>query len=178
MLKDTRNQALGQLLGTLRERRLNSERRRATIGSFAIGSVRPRRRNVRRDGESHLGFLDWHESRLLYLAVAIVLLNCIDALFTLNLLMVGAREANLFMDKMLGHGIVYFLGVKIGLTSFGVVLLVAAANRKFMGWFRALRLLQLVFVGYIGLIAYELYLLDITIGLFGPGALGWRTIFG
>lgn len=178
VLEDTRQQVLSQLTGTPHDRRVSCERRSPSLGSFVRGSVRPRRRAVRRESEADTGFLDWHESRLLYLAITIVLLSCIDALFTLNLLTVGAHEANLFMDKLLGSGVPNFLAVKISLTCVGVVLLVIAAHRSFLGWFRVVRLLQLACLGYGALIAYELYLIDSILGLSGPNALGWRAIFG
>jgi len=160
------------------ERRSKRDRRRHSVSSFVRGNFRPRRRNVRRQTEVGLGYLDWHESRLLYLAVAIVLLSCLDALFTLNLLSIGASEANVVMNTVLGRGVPNFLAFKFSLTGLGVVLLVIAAHRSFFGWFRVIRLLQLVCLGYLMLIGYELYLFDSILGLFGPDTLGWRAIFG
>lgn len=159
------------------ERRSRQDRRRHTMTSFFRGNLRPRRRKVRRQTEVGLGYLDWHESRLLYLAVTIVLLSCLDALFTLNLMSIGASEANVVMNSVLGRGVPDFLAFKISLTGLGVILLVIAAHRSFFGWFRVVRLLQLICIGYVALIAYEIYLFDSILGLFGPDALGWRAIF-
>lgn len=159
------------------ERRVLRDRRRHTVVTFVRGSMRPRRRSVRRDGEVERIYLDWHESRLLYLAVAIVLLSCLDALFTLNLLTIGAREANGFMERLLGRGVPNFLAVKFTLTGAGVVVLVLVAHRSFLGWFRVVRLLQAICLGYVLLIVYELYLFHRILGLYGSDALGWRAIF-
>ena len=161
----------------LTERRLTRDRRRHSMTSFLRGNLRPRRRRVRRQSEVGIAYLDWHESRLLYLAISIVLLSCLDALFTLNLLSIGATEANVVMDTVLGRGVPNFLAFKISLTSLGVILLVIAAHRSFFGWFRVIRLLQLICLGYLLLIGYELYMFDSILGLFGPDTLGWRAIF-
>jgi hypothetical protein len=74
--------------------------------------------------------------------------------------------------------VAYFLAVKFSLTSVGVILLVVAAHRSFFGWFKVVRLLQLVFAGYVLLILYELYLFHVILGLTGPDVLGWGAIFG
>ncbi len=109
--------------------------------------------------------LDWHEPRVLYVALAVLLLSCTDALFTLNLLLLGAEEANVVMKSMLAHGVESFLAVKISLTAISVVLLVAAARRKFLGMFRVVRLLELICLGYVVLIGYEIWLFTFVFGI-------------
>jgi hypothetical protein len=93
------------------------------------------------------------------MSVAIVLLSCTDALFTLNLLAVGGEELNVFMDELIGRGAGQFLAVKIGLTATSVVLLGVAARRRFLGLFRVSRILEVTCAGYALLIAYEIFLL-------------------
>lgn len=112
----------------------------------------------RRDDDHNLLLLDFYDPKMLYLALAILLLSCTDALFTLNLLVLGAEELNVFMQAMLDRSVPTFIGVKIGLTAVSVVVLVVVAQRRFMGWFRVVRVLQGICVGYVALIAYELYL--------------------
>lgn len=149
----------GQVPGVpvLAERRLN-ERRSHSFWSFAYGSFRPRRRQGRRDGDHERVFLDWHEPRVLYLVLAVVLMSCTDALFTLNLLASGAQEINVLMDALITHDVQTFLAVKIGSTGVSAVLLAVVARRQFMGFFPVVRLLQLFCAGYAMLLFYEVWM--------------------
>lgn len=146
-------------------RRNVADRRRRSIGAFLYGNFRPRRRGVRRSDDDHRFLFDWHEPRVLYLALAVLLLSCTDALFTLNLLLLGAHEANALMNSMLAEGVDAFLAVKISMTAISIIVLVAAANRKFFGLFRVERLLQLICLGYVVLIAYEIWLFSSVFGI-------------
>lgn len=143
------------------DRRGSADQRGRPIRSFLYGNFRPRRRAHRRGEDDHRFVFDWHEPRVLYLALSILLLSCVDALFTLNLLHFGAEEANFLMDALLGQSVDQFLMVKIGLTAISLIFLVVSAQRHFMGWFRVERLLQLICIGYFGLIAYEIYLFNL-----------------
>src|SRR5262245_21758649 len=128
-----------------RERRAQADRRRASTWSLVYGGVRPRRRAGRRSGDAELVLLDWHESWILYLALAVLLMSCTDALFTLNLLAVGAEELNAIMRALLEHGVGWFLGAKIGLTALSIIALVIGARRMLLGRVRVLSLLWLFF---------------------------------
>ena len=154
------------------ERRDVSDRRQRPIHSFLYGNFRPRRRAYRRTGDDHRFVFDWHEPRMLYLVVTILLLSCLDALFTLNLLTIGAEEANFLMNALLEQSVDKFLSVKISLTGVSLVLLAVAAKRHFMGWFRVERLLHVICVAYVSLIAYELYLFDRILDLQLP----WHAV--
>lgn len=96
---------------------------------------------------------------MLYLALAILLMSCADALFTLNLLAAGGEELNVFMRLILDHDVRLFLWTKIGLTAAGVMVLVVAARRLVLGLLPVLWLIRLFLAGYAGLIGWELYLL-------------------
>lgn len=113
------------------ERRQTIDRRGSIWRAFLYGNFRPRRRSSRRTSDQHLFLLDWHEPRILYLSLGVLLLSCTDALFTLNLLQVGADEANDFMASMLERGVDLFLAVKIGITATSLLVLAAVACRKF-----------------------------------------------
>ncbi|MFW2405882.1 MAG: DUF5658 family protein [Gammaproteobacteria bacterium] len=156
---------IGPAPGLVACRRSGEDRRRRSIGAFLYGNFRPRRRGVRRTEDGHRFLFDWHEPRVLYLALAVLLLSCTDALFTLNLLLLGANEANALMDSMLSEGVDAFLAVKISMTAIAIVVLVAAANRKFCGLFRVVRLLQLICLGYLVLIGYEIWLFSAVFGI-------------
>ncbi len=149
------------------ERRLH-HRRYHSLWSFLYGGVRPRRREGRRVTDHELVFLDWHEPRVLFLVLAILLMSCTDALFTLNLLAIGGEELNALMDALIRTDIETFLYVKIGVTAACVVLLAFAAPRHFMGRLPVVRLLQLFCGGYAALIVYEIYLLSSHLEVFRP----------
>jgi hypothetical protein len=140
------------------ERRQATNRREGVWRAFLYGNFNPRRRNSRRAVDEHDYWFDWHEPRILYLALGVFLLSCTDALFTLNLLNAGAAEANLVMASMLETGIDRFVYVKISITGICLLILVVAARRKFVGPFSVEHLLQFFFVGYVMLICYEIYM--------------------
>jgi len=108
--------------------------------------------------DAHQFMFDWHEPRILYLALGVLLLSCTDALLTLNLINEGATEANTIMALMLENSVDRFVIVKIGITSFSLIILVAAARRKFFRSFSVEHLLQVFCAGYYLLICYEVYL--------------------
>jgi hypothetical protein len=140
------------------DRRGTLDRRTHSLKSFTYGSFRPRRRNGRRDGDHDRIFLDWHEPRVLYLVLAIVLMCAADALFTLNLLAIGAEEVNVLMLALIVRDVETFLALKIGVTSLSAVLLAIAARRQFLGVVPVYRLLQLFCTAYGVLLAYEIWM--------------------
>ena len=145
--------------GVLAERRKNDGRRKRSIRSLIRGNSRPRRRLSRRHDDQNLLLLDFYEPRMVYLALAILLLSCTDAFFTLNLLGAGAEEVNLVMKTLLDRSVGSFLWVKIAMTGASVILLVVLAQRRFMGWFRVVRVMEVACLGYAALIVYEIVLL-------------------
>lgn len=149
----------GPAPGLLHDRRGEPDRRRHSVWSFLYGGVRPRRRAGRRIGDEQRIFLDWHEPRVLYLALAILLMSCADALFTLNLLAVGGEELNVFMRMLLDQDVRWFLWTKISLTAAGIIVLVLAARRLVLGRLPVLWFIRLFVVAYLALIGWEIYLL-------------------
>ncbi len=156
----------GSSEGLLSERRHANNRRDGIWKAFLYGNFHPRRRISRRAADGHHFWFDWHEPRILYLALGILLLSCTDALFTLNLLREGATEGNWVMASMLEQSMDSFVVSKIGITSLSLLILVAAARRKFIRSFSVEHLLQVFLAGYILLICYEVYLF---IYVFEPG---------
>jgi len=156
---------LGQLTGqqgpapAYSAERRGGERRSHSLPSFFYGGVRPRRRAGRRAGDEQVIFLDWHEPRVLYLALGILLMSCLDALFTLNILTAGGRELNGVMDQLIKADKSWFVAGKIAMTGTSLVLLVIAAKRHFLGGLRVIRVLEFFCAGYAALIAWEIYLL-------------------
>jgi hypothetical protein len=141
------------------ERRRGTDRRRTTLRTFVQGALTPRRRAVRRTEEQHLP-IDWHEPYLLFVAIMILLLSTADAFLTLTLLTKGAHEANPFLAYLLEDHPGLFAAVKMGLTGLGVVVLVAMARATVFRRIRVGVFLNWFMLGYMGLIAYEWWLLS------------------
>jgi hypothetical protein len=144
--------------GVLRERRRHEDRRRTTLRTFLQSGITPRRRGGRRMDENHLP-IDWHEPYLLFLALTILLLNVLDAFFTLTLLTAGASEANPLVAFVLDEHPKLFALTKMALTGVGVLVLVAVARARLFNVMRVSSLLHAVLAGYVTLIAYEWWLL-------------------
>ncbi len=140
------------------DRRYSINRRDVGWWSFLYGNFRPRRRGSRRQVDKHHFLFDWHEPRVLYLAIGLLLLSCVDALFTLNLLALGATEANFVMASMLEQSVERFLAVKFSLTALSIMILVATARRRIFRSLNVEHLIQAFFGGYLLLICYELYM--------------------
>jgi len=148
----------GATSGVYAERRHAINRRVSVFRAFLYGNFHPRRRVSQRAADEHHFLFDWHEPRILYLALGVLLLSCTDALFTLNLLNAGATEANALMASMLDQSVGRFVAVKIGITAISVVILVIVARRKVFMSYSVEHLLQAFCAGYILVIIYEVYL--------------------
>jgi hypothetical protein len=144
--------------GQIADRRYSINRRDGVWWSFLYGNFRPRRRGSRRQVDKHDFLFDWQEPRILYLAIGLLLLSCVDALFTLNLLELGATEANFVMASVLEQSVERFLAVKLSLTALSLMILVATARRQFFRALNVEHLLQAFFGGYLLLICYEAYM--------------------
>ena len=147
------------------ERRRESDRRGAAWRAFLYGNFRPRRRQSRREADDHLFLFDWYEPRVLFLALGVLLLSCTDALFTLNLLDLGATEANFVMASVMERSVEWFLASKISMTAVSLVCLVAVVRRKFFRSYNVEHLLQFFFVVYLLVICYEFYLFKYVFGV-------------
>jgi hypothetical protein len=142
----------------LADRRRGPDRRRTTLRTFVQGSLTPRRRGGRRADERH-HLVDWHEPHLLFLSVMILMLSVADAFLTLTLLTVGATEANPFLAYILEDHPKLFAAVKMGLTSVGVLVLVAVARAPLFRVMRAGTVMHWLLAAYVALIVYEWWLL-------------------
>lgn len=144
--------------GTVGDRRCYDRRRRLTFLNWRHLGFRARRQAQRRGGNANT-LVDVYESRLLYIVLAIMLLSCADAFFTLQLLQLGAVELNTFMAILIERDLVSFVGFKLALTGLALVLIVIYKNFRIFGRIRVSQLLWLVLFGYSVLILYELVLL-------------------
>jgi hypothetical protein len=135
------------------------ERRDQTFWSVIYGGIYPRRTNNRRPADNQKFIVDWHDSGLFMIAMAIILMSLMDALFTLNLLSLGADEINYFMKVLIESGASLFLLIKLAATSCGVLLLVAYSRFRLGGILPVRRVLEILCGVYVCLIIWELYLL-------------------
>jgi hypothetical protein len=141
------------------ERRDRTERRKRTLRSLVVGSLRPRRLGPRRIADASLASTDLHDARWLAVALLILILSVADALLTLTLLNHGALETNPVMGALLqgdGHS---FAAIKIGLTAIGVVLLTLLVRVRAFGRLPVSVLLYGVLAAYTVLVGYEVWLL-------------------
>jgi hypothetical protein len=140
------------------ERRGNEiDRRALTLRTLLTSGLAPRRRAGRRAGE-HDSPVDFHDSYLLTLAIAMLVLSVADGFLTVALISEGAEEANPVLAFVLDVQPRLFAAVKVGLTGLGVVLLVAMARARIFELVRASVFLKGLVVVYFALVAYEAWL--------------------
>lgn len=150
----------GSAPGDTEERRAeDTDRRKLSVKSILHGGLHPRRRKNRRGYNKQYHVLDLHDSELMWLALGIVIMSCLDAFFTLHLLAVGAEEINILMRSLIDADVNRFLVVKIGATSISVVTLVAASEYRVLGRVPVRFVLRGLFLIYVTLLAYEISLL-------------------
>lgn len=141
--------------------RPDADRRCVSWRTVMFGFLRSRRRDTRRGSESEPLFTDYHHPWLFFLATGIMLMSCVDAFFTLQLLDRGAVEVNPVMAAVIGQSTSTFAVTKMLLTSIAILMLVFLANATLLNRIRAGQLLTFFFGCYAVLVCYELvYLLS------------------
>ncbi len=91
-----------------------------------------------------------------------MILSCMDAFFTLQLLDRGAIEMNPIMATVIGQGTLAFAATKMLLTGLGILVLVFLSQTRMFNLMRTGLVLTLFFSGYACLVCYEfIYLLNI-----------------
>lgn len=144
---------------TLKERREIPDRRRRLIHALFVGGLNPRRRAHRRTTEAQPRVHDLHDARWLGIAMLIMLLSVADAMLTLQLMHLGAIEVNPLMALFLDANSPGFAYVKVVLTALGVTVLTLMARLHAFGRVPVGVVLYGVLGLYVGLIAYEYWLL-------------------
>jgi hypothetical protein len=139
--------------------RRQGDRRRSAVGLSLRGLVMGRRRSPRRHGDHHNYYVDWYETKLFAVVLAIFILNCLDALFTLTLLSKGGEEINLLMAALLEISTEAFVNVKLSVTAIALIFLVFHSAVRLIGFFRVRHLLYGILGNYFALFVYELNLL-------------------
>ncbi len=142
--------------------RRQQNRRSKSTSPLTASSFLGIRKNIRRE-EDHLTqpFVDLYSFWSVLSVFVTLILSVTDAIFTLKLISLGARELNPFMDFFLQLGPTPFLTVKYILTGTCLVFFLVNKNRViFWGHFRVKLLLVFSLLLYFALILYELVLLS------------------
>jgi hypothetical protein len=142
-------------INAVSEQRGTIDRREFSWRTVYFGFLRSRRRAVRRIDDGEVLFIDWHHPWLFFLAVGIMLMSCVDAFLTLQLLDRGMMEANPVMAAILGQGTRAFAVSKMLMTGIGILTLVFLAKAHFLNRFRAGLFLTGFFSLYACVICYE-----------------------
>ena len=137
------------------ENRSLADRRTFTWRTVFFGFMRSRRHGPRREDEGDVLFLDRHHPWLFFLSVGVMLMSCLDAFMTLQLLDRGMFEANPVMAAILGQGTQAFAISKMAMTGTGILTLVFLAKARFLNRFRTGVFLTVFFVLYACLVCYE-----------------------
>jgi hypothetical protein len=146
----------------LNENRDSDDRREFSWRTVFFGFIRSRRRDTRRDNEEAPLYTDWHHPWLFFLATGTMILSCMDAFFTLQLLDRGAIEINPVMATMIGQGTLAFAATKMLLTGLGILVLVFLSQTRMFNLMRTGLVLTVFFSGYACLVCYEfIYLLNV-----------------
>lgn len=95
--------------------------------------------------------------------VSILVLNALDAVFTLRLVQAGAAEEwNPLMRVLLYDDVQLFVNLKVAITSGALLLIVPCAHMVVLNGIRVERLLHGMLGGYLALVAYHLVLLRVS----------------
>ncbi len=137
------------------EERAETDRRKLSWRTMLYGFLRSRRRNTRRESEAEPLYTDWHHPWLFFLATGTMILSCMDAFFTLQLLDRGAMEINPLMALAIDQSTTIFASTKIAMTGAGILVLVFLSRARFMGRFRTGIMLTVFFSLYACLVCYE-----------------------
>ena len=137
------------------DKRAATDRRAFSWRTVFYGFIRSRRHNFRRDEEAEVLFIDWHHPWLFFLSVGIMLMSCLDAFMTLQLIDRGMVEVNPVMAMVIGQGTATFAASKLFMTGTGILALVFLAKARFMNRVRTGLFLTVFFSFYACLVCYE-----------------------
>ena len=147
--------------GLIVEKREPSDRRLFSWKTIFFGFMRSRRHTLRRECDAEVLFIDWHHPWLFFLAVGTMIMSCLDAFMTLQLLDRGMMEVNPVMAAILGQGTTAFAVSKMTMTGTSILILVFLAKARFLNRMRAGLYLTVFLFLYACLVCYEfVYLLQ------------------
>lgn len=134
--------------------------------AYHLGIKSGRRESARRVSRGSPVYVDRYANYLLFCIASILFLSALDAFFTLKILAHGGEELNWFMKVLINDDVAKFVGIKLALTSLALILLVIHHDTLLVAKLRLRYLVFMILVGYIMLICYELFLLQLQNQLF------------
>jgi hypothetical protein len=137
------------------EKRAITDRRSFSWRTIVFGFARSRRHQLRRGEDAEMLFIDWHHPWLFFLAVGTMIMSCVDAFMTLQLIEHGMYEANPVMAAVLGQGATTFAVTKMLMTGTSILILVFLAKSRFLNRLRTGLILTVFFSIYACLVCYE-----------------------
>ena len=103
----------------------------------------------------------YYDPMLFFVVLSIIIMNVLDAFFTIMLLENGnIIELNPLMAALIEKGSLYFFNVKYLLTALSLILLVVHKNFSIFGVFKTTHVLFFIFGGFFLLNTYQIYLLN------------------
>jgi len=143
------------------DRRSGKDRRGSRRFQFAKQLITGQRTSARRSSDlNRIVYFDRYSPKLLRLIVVILVLSVTDAIFTVNLIGMGAVEINPLMDFYLKIGPKTFLAVKYALTSLSVFILVIYSNAALKdGRFPIRSVFPWIIIALAGVVVWEIYLM-------------------
>jgi len=144
-----------------RRKHRRTDRRSHHVKSLFYSLFKRRRVSLRRDDDMQKGlYVDLHEPGLVICGVAILIMSCMDAYFTLLLLPYGAYEVNPLMKLLIDIDFTLFIKTKIAITAFCVVFLIAHKNFWLLkNTIRVHSVMLMTLVMYFVLINYQIGML-------------------
>jgi hypothetical protein len=120
-----------------------------------------RRKYARRKEDNKNYYVDYYHAPIIFFMVlAIILMNILDAYFTLFLLDQGnIIELNPLMAALIKKGSLYFFNVKYLLTSLSLLFLVIHKNFTFCRAMKPTYVIFFIFSVFLSLNTYQIYLL-------------------
>ena len=149
---------------TANRRRLPDRRQKHRFVNWRHLGFQSRRRGHRRADGNAKPFVDFYEKTACYKVLAVVVLSCCDAFFTLRLLALGATELNTLMAVLIENNIRNFVVFKIALTGLALILLLIYKDFLVFKRFKVEQFINFILIGYSILIGYELLLLAYAYG--------------
>jgi Domain of unknown function (DUF5658) len=143
-------------------RRVGVDRRRAPTRAIDALRLSGHRASVRRALEREGPFfVDRFDPVILTLTLGVLVLCLVDGVLTIELIDLNSEEINPVMRFLLRRGYLSFLMGKYALTAAGLPFLVVYKNWPLFGTrFRAGFLLPIFFALYLGLLTYQVILLQ------------------
>jgi len=147
-----------------KENRRGLDRRTNNKARLKYLFLNGRRERSRRDEDmGKATIFDLYNQKLFFAITAILILSILDAVLTLVIIQMGARELNPVMAYFLEHGPLTFIVAKYVLTSIGVLILLIFKN-VFLTKIKIYThsLFPCVIFVFIAVVAWELFLIYYT----------------